>query len=181
MIRLRATLRLQLLRREWTAIASTEPSSQLSASEQSSAVEIISFYKALAVLQNPEGDRQASEQMFAQLQSRRPDVPSYAINLLAAQISHLLGADLFARLDGVRLVAGRRALAEAERMMLSVRAAGPSDTEIFTCNKALLLLALGQPEQAYELLTSLQTTRLADSRAAYSAVALSRIYPGWGA
>jgi tetratricopeptide (TPR) repeat protein len=175
MTRLRATLRLQLLRQEWAAIANTEPSPQLSPSEKSSAEEIISFYKALAVLQNPSGNRQAAEQMFTQLQRRRPDIPSYSINLFAAQISDLLGADLFAQLDGATLVRGRRILADAEQMMLGVRSIGASDTEIFTCNKALLLLALGQPEQAYELLASLQTTRLADSRAAYSAVALSRM------
>jgi hypothetical protein len=174
MTRLRATLRLQLLRQEWAAIEKAEPSSEFPASEKASAAETISFYKALAVLQNPEGDRQAAEQMFTQLQRRRTDIPSYAINLFAAQISHLLGSDLFAQLDGVTLVRGRRILSDAEQMMLGVRAIGASDTEIFTCNKALLLLAVGQPERAYELLTSMQTTRLGDSRAAYSAVALSR-------
>jgi hypothetical protein len=46
MTRLRATLRLQLLRRDWTAIAKTEPPLDLSPSEQSSVVETIQFYKA---------------------------------------------------------------------------------------------------------------------------------------
>jgi tetratricopeptide (TPR) repeat protein len=175
MTRLRATLRLQLLRRNWTAIANTEPPSGLSPGEQSSAVETINFYKAVAALINPDGDRHVAEQMFAQLQHRCPDVVAYATNLFAARISLLLGGDLFGQLHGAALIRGRQVLVEAEQMMLRVRAVGNSDSEIFSCNKALLLLALGQPEQANELLTSLHASRLGDAAAAYSAVALARI------
>ena len=175
MTRLRATLRLQLLRRDWTAIANTEPPSDLSPGEQPSAVETINFYKAAAALINPDGDRHLAERMFAQLQRRRPDVAAYATNLLAARISLLLGDDLFGQLHDAALIRGRQVLAEAEHMMLQVRAIGDSDSEIFTCNKALLLLALGQPEQANELLTSLHPLRLRDRAAAYAAVALARM------
>ena len=175
MTRLRATLRLHLLRGEWTAIANAVPPSDISQGEQSAALETIAFYKALATLNNPKGDRQVAEQMFRQLQSRRPDVAPYAINLFAAQISYLLGTNLFAQLQGAALVRGRQVLLEAEQMMVHVRALGNFDSEIFNCNKALLLLALGQPEQADELLMPLQTSRLGDAAAAYSAVALSRM------
>ncbi len=175
MTRLRATLRLQLLRRDWTAIAKTEPPADLSPGEQPSAVETVNFYKAVATLINPDGDRHAAEQMFAQLHHRRPEVAAYATNLFAARISLLLGGDLFAQLHDAVLVRGRQVLAEAEQMMLHVRAINNSDSEIFTCNKALLLLALGQPEQANELLTSLHASRLGDGAAAYAAVALARM------
>lgn len=175
MTRLRGTLRLQLLRRDWTAIANTQPPSDLSHAEQSSAVETITFYKALAAVTNPNGDRQVAEQMFAQLQQRRPDVVAYAINLFAARISLLLGGDLFRQLHGAVLVRGCQVLVEAEQMMLHVPAVSDSDAEIFICNKALLLLALGQPEEANELLTSLHVTRLRDNAAAYTAVAVARM------
>jgi tetratricopeptide (TPR) repeat protein len=175
MTRLRATLRLQLLRRDWTSIANTEPPSDLSPGEQSSALETINFYKAVAALMNPNGDRHVAEQMFAQLQHRRPDVVAYATNLFAARISLLLGGDLFGQLHDAALIRGRQVLVEAEQMMLQVRAIADSDSEIFTCNKALLLLAVGQPEQANELLTSLRAVRLRDGASAYAAVALARM------
>ena len=175
MTRLRATLRLQLLRRDWTAIANAEPPPDLSPGEKTSAVETINFYKAAALLINPDGDRRLAEQMFMQLQHRRPDVVAYATNLFAARISLLLGGDLFRQLHDAALIRGRQVLAEAEQMMLQVRAIGDSDLEIFTCNRALLLLALGQPEQANELLTSLHAVRLRDRAAAYAAVALARM------
>ena len=59
--------------------------------------------------------------------------------------------------------------------MLHARTIGTTDSEIFNCNKALLLLALDQPEQANELLSSLHTSRLRDRVAAYAAVSLGRM------
>ena len=64
MTRLRATLRLQLLRRDWTAIANTEAPSDLLPGEQSSAIDTITFYEAVAALINPEGDRHMAEQVL---------------------------------------------------------------------------------------------------------------------
>ncbi len=173
--RLQATLRLHLLREEWSAIASTESPSHFSPVEQEAAVETITFYKASAELKNPEGDRHAAEQMFAQLQSRHLDVTAYALNLFAARIALLLRDGAFDQLHGPRLVHGRQILAEAEEMMHSMPVVDDSDTEIFRCNKALLLLALGQPEQANELLTALPAIRLHDTTAAYTAIALARL------
>ena len=45
--------------------------------------------------------------------------------------------------------------------------------ETFNCNKALLLLALGEPNRAYSVLESVPPGRLRDSAATYSAIALS--------
>jgi tetratricopeptide (TPR) repeat protein len=175
MTRLRATLRLHLLRGEWTAIADIVAPSDISQGEQPAALETITFYRAMATLSNRKGDPQVAEQLFGQLQSRRPDVAAYAINLFAARISHLLGTNLFGQLNGAELVRGRQVLAEAEQMILHVRALSNADSEIFSLNKARLLLALGQPDQATALLTSLQASRLSDTAAAYSAVALFRM------
>jgi tetratricopeptide (TPR) repeat protein len=171
---LRATLRLQLLRGEWAAIAKTEPPPSLSPAEKSSTAETITFYKALAALNNPNGDQQTAERMFVQLQSRHPDVAAYSINLFAARISLLLGGDLFVQLRDTELIQGRQVLIEAEQMMFQARVVSDSDAEIFNCNKAVLLLALGQPDQAHDVLRSLPPIRLNDRVAAYSAVALAR-------
>jgi len=84
--RLRAALRLQLLRGEWEAIANTELPPSLSPGEKSSSEETIAFYKALAALNNPNGNQQTAEQMFVQLQSRHPDVAAYSINLFASSL-----------------------------------------------------------------------------------------------
>ena len=177
MARLRATLRLHLLREEWSAIASAEPPSHFSPAEQQAAIETIKFYEASTELKKPDGDRHAAEQMFAQLQNRHPDVTAYALNLFATRISLLLNSS-FDQLHGPALVRGHQILAEAEGMMRRVSVADDSDREIFLCNKALLLLALGQPEQANELLTTLPATRLRDTTAAYTAIALARLGRG---
>ena len=174
MVQLRAKLRLWLLREEWHEIENASPPSSLSHRDKTSIEETIAFFKALAALRNPQGDRRTAEGKFAQLQSRHPDVPAYVINLFATRISLLLEGDMFGQLQGENLVHGRKMLLDADQMMLHARAVNDSDTETFICNKALLLLALGKPDQVIELLTSLPAIRLHDTIAAYMAVAFSR-------
>ena len=177
--RLGATLRLKLMREAWGEIADTEPPSYLSHTERKAAIETISFYKALAELKNPDGNRQAAQHTLAKLQSSHPEVATYALNLFAARINNLLDDGVFGQLQDGALVRGRQILVETQEIMLRVTAFSDSEAEIFQCNQALLLLALGQPEQANELLASLHTTRLHDTVAAYHAVALARL--GWQA
>jgi tetratricopeptide (TPR) repeat protein len=172
---LRSELALKLLRGDWGGIAATEPPTDLTASEKDAAIETISFYKALAALNNPAADREGAVQVFTALQRRHPQVAGYTVNLFAAQITSLLGANLFEQLHGEALVRGRYALAQAEQAMAGLRTIGASETEIFTCNKALLFLALGQPDQALEILSSLRAIKLRDRVAAYSAIALDRM------
>jgi hypothetical protein len=174
MTRLRSELRLLLLKGDWGGIVKTTLPAELSEPEKIAATDTLAFYKALAALNDPAGNRQGAEQTFAQLQNRRPDVAAYAINLFAARISLLLEGNLFAELRGDALLRGRQMLVEAEDIMRHARAATPSDTEIFNSNKAILLLALGKPQQALELLTPLRGIRLNDAIAAYTAVALAR-------
>jgi hypothetical protein len=172
-IRLRDDLRLKLIRGDWTGIEGTQLPTDFPKGEQQSAQETIEFYKALAALTNPSGNREAAEHRFAQLQRRRPDVAAYTINLFAARINLLMAGDLFAQLHGAAIARGRKTLADVEQMMLQVRTVSPSDRKILACNKAVLLLALGQPEQANDLLAVLRDTD--DSAAAYAAIALARM------
>jgi hypothetical protein len=168
-------LRLKYLRGDWSGIAIAEPPSGLSGQARDSAVEAISLYRGLAALNDPNGNREGAENLFASLHQRHPEVAAYAVNLFAARISCLLGSDLFALLRGADVVRGRKALIDAEESMPRVRNLRAADEEIFTCNKSLLLLALGQPDQAHKILVSMTPMHLGDRAAAYSAVALSRL------
>jgi hypothetical protein len=173
--RLRIGLRLKLLRKDWRGIASTEPPPELSAQARDEALEVIRFFNGLAALGDPHGDREGAERFFTSLQHRHPEVAAYAVNLLAARITLLLGAGHFAELQGTAIVRGRHVLTEAEESMLHLRDVSAADLEVFNTNKALLLLALGQPDQAYEVLASTRSVRLRDSAAAFSAISLTRM------
>ena len=177
MTRLRTALRLNLLRGEWNAISTTEPPPELTHGVRRLAIDTIDFYKAVAALRNPEGDRKIAEKTFARLQKSHPDVGAYVQNLFAARITLLLNGG-FGELHDAALLRGRRILEEAEEMMLRVRVIDGSVTDSFQCNKALLLLAMGRSEQALELVASLDTTGLSTTLSAYRAVALAKLERG---
>jgi hypothetical protein len=171
--RLHADLRLHLLRSDWQAIADTQPPADLSQLEASSAADTISFFRAISELKKPGGDVEGAEHLFARLFDRHPETAAYAVNLFAARISLLLGANAFAVLDGAALTRGRQLLAEAEQIVHRIR--GAADFEVFAGNMALLRLAVGLPDLALQTLTSLQAVNLKDTVAAYTAIALSRL------
>ena len=175
LVRLQAEMRLRLLREEWDAIRNAEPPAVLSPHDRQTALNTIAFYKALAALKIPAGDRQLAEQILVNLHTRHPDIPSYAVNLFAVRIALLLKEDMFEILEGPALVQGRQVLTEAEEMWTHCRRIANAENEIFNSNKAVLLLACGQPEEATELLTRLNVARLHDTVAAYSAVGLARL------
>jgi len=175
MARLRAMLYLQFLKSDWDGIAGTELPASLSVIEKNTANDTIRYYKALAELKKPNGNLESAEYCFSQFQKRHPQVVAYASNLFATQLSRLLNGDLFVQLDAVQVVQARQLLENAEQMMSRTQGMSPADSDIFNANKALILLAMGQPEQADILLRPLLATRLQDNFAAYSAVALSRM------
>jgi hypothetical protein len=140
-------LRLKYLRGDWPGIAAAEPPSSLSGEARDSAVEAIYFYRGLAALDDPAGDREGAEDLFASLHHRHPEVAAYAVNFFAARISRLLGNDLFARLQGEDAVRGRKALIEADASMLHVRKLSATDQEIFA---AILVEA---PDPFHKLIT----------------------------
>jgi tetratricopeptide (TPR) repeat protein len=173
--RLHNTLRLHFLRGDWSEIENTQLPKGLPLHEQPSVQDTISFYKALTALKKLGGDLQGAEQVFAQLQHRRPDVVAYAQNLFATRVSILLQGNVFAELRGAPVLHARHMLSEAQQMMDRARITCAFDAEVFKCNKALVLLALGSSDQAMELLTACRDGRLQETVAAYTAVALSRM------
>jgi hypothetical protein len=171
----RDDLHLKWLRKDWSGIWGAEPPPEFSGQTRDVALDYINFFKGLAALSDPGVNPEGAENFFGDLHRRHPHVPTYAVNLFAAQISHLLGADAFAELEGSALNRGRQLLAEAEQAIVRLRDVSAADLETFNCNKALLLLALGEPNRAYGVLESVPPGRLRDSAAAYSAVALNRM------
>jgi hypothetical protein len=171
----RLDLHLKLLRQDWNGILQTEPPAEFSGQTHEIAQDLINFFRGLSALRAPAGNVEGAEHLFGALHQRHPEVASYAVNLLAARVARLLGSDLFARLQGEHVVHGRKVLGEAENSILRVQNLSATDKEIFDCNKALLLLALGRPDEANQVLATTSPIRLRDRVAAYTAVALVRM------
>lgn len=88
-------------------------------------------------------------------------------------ISRLLGSVGFALLQGAALAEGRKLLAETDQLAQSTQ--GALDADIVATNKALLLLAVGQPDVAIQVLASVGSDEQRATAAAYTSVALSRL------
>jgi hypothetical protein len=78
-------------------------------------------------------------------------------------------------LTGKSAQEGRVLLAELDRMVAERPTADPMELEIMACNRALLLLALDEPDPAFSVLSGIQPFQRFDRVAAYSAVALQRM------
>jgi hypothetical protein len=172
--RFRNQLRLQYLLNDWLAILSTPKPAFQSPIDQTSAEETLKLFRGIAMLKGPTPDPEAAKAVFAELFTRHPTV-ALATNWFAAELSRLLKASSFTVLKGSDIQEGRRALSELERMLSISPAEAPSDNEVIECNKALLLLALGEPAQALAVITSVSLVRLHDTAAACRAVALARL------
>jgi len=172
---LRMNMRLWLLRSDFARIASAVTPEGLDEHEDAEARGILTFYRALAELRKPEGDLDAAECGFEGLYESHREVPAYSTNLLAARVTRLLSGNLFGRLRGADATRARQILAEAETAMDRWIGASKEDLAAHNCNRVLLLLAIEQPERAYEMLESSPSTKLQERIAAYTAVALSRM------
>lgn len=174
LVRFQNQLRLHYLREEWSVIASTPWPAFQAPSDQTSAENTLKLYWGFAALKGPTPNPQRAKTIFADLFARRP-AAVYAINWFAAECSRLLQVDSFGLLKGTDVREGHRALAELERMLEAISSVAPLNDEVMECNKALLLLAMGQPSQALAVLTSIPIVRLQDTAAAYRAIALARL------
>ena len=173
-IRFRNQLRLHYLREDWSAIVTTPSPTFQTPLDQASAEETLKLFKGIAALKGPTPNPEEAKTIFADLFARRP-ATAYASNWFAAELNRLLHADSFGLLKGAEVLEGRRALAELERMLTFVPANASLDDEVTQCNKALLLLAIGEPSQALAVVTMTPLVRLQDTAAAYRAVALARL------
>ena len=173
--RLQAELKLHLSQRNFEAIIAAEPPEGLEPADLEAANDSLIFYKALAETSRPGGNLYSAEQDFLRLNRRRPDVAAYVVNLLAARANILLPGNLFGRVSTTDLQRARSFLAEADIAFGRIRSVSDEDRAIHNCNRAVLLLAIGQPERAYETLQSTPRAAETERTAAFSAVALSRL------
>jgi hypothetical protein len=165
-------LRLDFLREDWTAISSKLDPKFPDPAEQAAAVNSLRQFRGLAALKGPHSNPEMAMTQFADLFAEQPSL-SAAANWFAAAISNLLRSDSFSFLKGDGIRQGQKALAEVDRMTAQIL---PHPVEEgMECNRALLLLALGEPNQALAALSIVTTPRLQDVSAACRAVALSRL------
>jgi tetratricopeptide (TPR) repeat protein len=174
LVRLRADMQLLLLRRDFGAISNCLPPDGLTGSERNEALDAIEFYKALSDFKRPDGDLTRAASTFERLSQRHPNIQAYRANLFAVKIHELLGGNLFKRLKDAEEVLGHRLLAD-DRHFSERTGVDEDEGPIHDCNRALLLLAIGRPDEAAEVLHGISSSPLDDRVAAYSAVALARM------
>jgi hypothetical protein len=165
-------LRLHFLRADWKALASMADPKLPAPMEQAAALETLRQFRALTALKGPNRNPEFAKTVFTELFAKRPSL-GFAINWLAAEISGLLQTDSFGLLKGGEARQGQKAIDEVEQMMAQLPAG--SVDEVMECNRALLLLALGEPGQALAILSNTTLVRLQDTAAAYRAIALARL------
>ncbi len=173
--RLRWELRLALAQNDFERIARAEPPDGLQPFEAASARDAIDFYQALAELKNPTGSASTAASLFAGLANRHPENSAYVVNRFAARLAMLLGRELFKKLEPADIPAAREAMREADRALQKALDPTNDGTGIHEANRALLLLAIGRNQEAYEALEHSSAAKGTDRAAAYSAVALSRL------
>ena len=170
--RFRNDLRLAFLRQDWAAIINAPQPNFTAQLEQESAVETLQQFRGLAALIGPNPEPAVAKALFANLFAKRKSL-IFATNWFAAGISELLVNDSFALLTGSEVRVGRQLLAELDRMVAALP--GEPTDEVLECNRAHLLLALGEPSQVLTTLSSVPLTRLHAVAAAYRAVAFARL------
>ncbi|MBU2849568.1 hypothetical protein [Acidithiobacillus ferrivorans] len=165
-------LRLNFIREDRAAIETTAEPRFSAPLEQAAAVEALRQFRGLAAIQGSNRNSRFAKAEFLDLFARRPSFGS-AANWFAAEITDLLQPDSFVLLKGDQVRQGQKAIAEFERMTAQL----PATTvdEGVECNRALLLLAIGEPGQALAVLSTVTLVRLQDTAAAYRAIALARL------
>ena len=141
----RNRLRLAYMKQDWEAIAAATPPPLNDQMEQKEARETLRQFQGLAAITGPRADPAQAKAVFENLHRKRPSL-GFANNWFAAAISDLLRNDIFALLGGDQARAGTKAIDDLERMVASLP--GETRDDVLHANKALLLLALGEPAQA---------------------------------
>lgn len=172
---LRASLLPLLVRGDWAAITSFVLPASIRQAEHSDANDVLLFYQALSELRKPGGNPVAAETMFLELTRRHRGVTAYHVNLFASRVQRLLGGDASVLLSGDDLSHARRYLAEAQREVRPLIQHSPSDLKALDSNRAMLLLAAGQPQESLQLLLELREASFDARTEGFRALALARI------
>ena len=152
---LRANLRLLLLRQDWPAISAYSLPANLSEATRRAGSDLLLFYRGIAELKKPDGNPAVAEAMFLDLTQRNRGAISYSINLFACRVSRLLSGDSFGLLIGEALTQAKRYLAESQQEIRPLIQHSPADLKALDFNRAMLLLAVGQPRESLQVLMDL--------------------------
>ena len=174
-VRFRQSLRSKIQKEDWEGVIGAEIPDDFSSAERETARETLLFYKGVAALNNPAVDRGGAVEIFLQLHRRNRHVAAYAINLFLANIGNLLEGDLFGSLEDHQIVDAENILADGEENFQRIQGLNKSDSDIYRCYRALLLLALGKSSQAHDVLASLNSLQLKDTISAFDGIAMARL------
>lgn len=172
---LRVTLRLLLMREDWTAISSYTMPDNIPVAQRQDANDAILFYRGIAELQKSDGNPAAAEAIFLGLTGRHRGVTSYRTNLFASQVHRVLGGNALGLLSGEPLSQAKRYLADAERNTRPLVQHSPSDLKSLDSNRAMLLLAAGQPRESLQILLDLRESIYDERVEGFRALALARL------
>ena len=141
-------LGLQLLLKEknWIALDDAVAPSTLNEFAAKQAREQLDFYRATSQLLRPSGNLVSARAVLERLAARPGAASAYKENVFAAAIQQLLGPNLHP-LTGANKVTGEGLLAEINAMVAVDEQQASSS---LLANRALLLLALKRPEDAFE-------------------------------
>lgn len=172
---LRANLRVLLLRNDWAAIDSFELPDNVNESIRRDAADVLLFYRGVAELQKIGGSPAAAEGIFSQLSQRHRGIATYQLNLFASRVHRLLGGDAFCLLSGEALTQAKSYLAEAERQIRPSILHSDSDLKALDSNRAMLLLAAGQPNESLQVSLQLRERNFDAHIEGFRALAMARL------
>jgi hypothetical protein len=171
----RYEMQLMFLRKDFEGISKMTPPSNLDKSLMAEAMDILELYQAVSEISKQDGDLKIAEEKLNRLHRKRSDIAVYVVNLFAIQVSKVLTGNLFGRLRGAEAVGARKAFADLEKNMSRVGKISNLDSATIACNKALLFLAIEQPENAFNELANLQGLELQDRVSALTALSFARM------
>lgn len=172
---MRARLFALVVREDWSAIASFVVPASIRPVERREADEILRFFNAIAELRRPGGNPAAAESSFLELTRRHRGVTAYQTNLFASRVQRLLGNNVLRILSGDDLSEAKRHLTEAQREVRPLIQHSAVDLKALDGNRAMLLLAAGQPQEALQVLLELRESDFDAKTEAFRALALARI------
>jgi hypothetical protein len=175
MTALRASLLALFVRNDWAALTSFVLPASIRETERREANDALLFYQALSELRKTGGNPAAAESMFLALTQRHRGVAAYQVNLFASRVQRLVGGDASVLLSGDNLSHAKRYLAEAQREVRPLLQHSASDLKALDSNRAMLLLAAGQPRESLQVLLELREASFDARTEGFRALALARI------
>lgn len=172
---LRSILRLFILREDWASLASYTLADYKSEAIKREAGDVLRFHRGVAELKKPDGNPQAAEALFRDLARTHPGVTSYLLNLFASRVQRLLGNDAFALLTGDDRAQATGYLAEVEQTSRQLVQHSSLDLRVLETNRAMLLLAVGRPQESNQILWELRETGPDERVEALRALTLARL------